>query len=447
MAGCSSTSPSDANTLSENNVGSDNSAGKKDANEDGRKNEVEPELERVAVEPAELTFFMNSGDSKESFDERFGDALREKFPQHTIEYMIKESGISVEQMIVQGHKFDIIFNSPQNFFGMAIGDGFAFDMTELIAKHDVDLSNVEQQSIEAMKRTAGGAIYGLPVFNNNMITYYNKAVFDQFGISYPEDGMTWDEIFDLSNQLTRIEDGVSYFGFILSPTHMFRMNPLSIPHVDLETETPTIGTDPRWQTFVDTFFIKPFAGTIYQEFIANTGNIPTMNEFVGEQNIGIFPYLSTWMNVWAEQLSEVDWDIVSFPSFADHAGVGSQAYPTYFGVTEISESKDAAMEVIKYMISPEFQQHLAHGGNIPILEDEVVRKTFIEESIHSDKNLNAIFYNEHALGPEQSVYENAVISRVFTSLRADIIRGDLDLNTALNNAHEAAIQTLSEMKQ
>ena len=49
---------------------------------------AEPEkTEPEKTEPAEIVFYTNNGDSVESFDSRFGEALRKKFPNYTIDYI------------------------------------------------------------------------------------------------------------------------------------------------------------------------------------------------------------------------------------------------------------------------------------------------------------------------------------------------------------------------
>ena len=51
--------------------------------------------------------------------------------------------------------------------------------------------------------TGNGGIYGL---------FYNKEVFDLFGVPYPTDNMTWDDIIDLAKKTTGTRDGNQYVG-------------------------------------------------------------------------------------------------------------------------------------------------------------------------------------------------------------------------------------------
>ncbi|NOU90117.1 extracellular solute-binding protein [Paenibacillus sp. LMG 31460] len=67
---------------------------------------------------------------------------------------------------------------------------------------------------------------------DTLVLYYNKDIFDKFGISYPRNGMTWDEVYDLAKKLNRTEDGISYRGFGMAAGAMFTVNPLSLQPVE-----------------------------------------------------------------------------------------------------------------------------------------------------------------------------------------------------------------------
>lgn len=54
-------------------------------------------------------------------------------------------------------------------------------------------------------RWAGGQ-YLLPKDFSPLAVYYNKRIFDQFGVAYPHEGWTWDEFLDTARALTRDTD-------------------------------------------------------------------------------------------------------------------------------------------------------------------------------------------------------------------------------------------------
>src|SRR5690606_2238243 len=120
------------------------------------------------------------------------------------------------------------------------------------------------------------------------------------------------------------------------------------------------------------------------------------NDFVKEQTVGMFGYLSSLVYVWEENLKEVNWDMVSWPTLDSNKGVGSQSYPSYFGITSVAKEKEAAMEVLKFMVSDEFQTQMARNGIMPVLKNEAIQKELGKDSFYKDRNWQAVFYNKFA---------------------------------------------------
>ena len=73
--------------------------------------------------------------------------------------------------------------------------------------------------------------------------YYNKDLFDRFGVPYPKDGMTWDEVYALAQKVTRTEGGVAYKGFAFQDFYLFTANQLSLSFVDGKTEKSVVNSD------------------------------------------------------------------------------------------------------------------------------------------------------------------------------------------------------------
>lgn len=310
-------------------------------------------------EPVELVFFSNNGDSEESFNIRFGDAIRKKFPNYTIKFIQRVFGSTeIQHLIASNTRFDLYFDSIGNYESRMFDNGLQVDMTDLIRTHGIDLNRFEPSIIEAMKQISDGKMYGLPVFNNSTILYYNKTIFDKFGVAYPKDGMTWDETLELSKKLNRNEGGKQYYGFSASANHILRMNQLSIPNADLTNDTPTINKDERWKLFFDTVFIKPAQDAGYKM----NKKLPPLDYFIKDQTLAMYAYLSSLFFISPTEMKAFDWDLASLPTFKQLPGVGSQAYPSYFGITKFTTNRDAAMEVLKYLTSGEFQLELSKKG-------------------------------------------------------------------------------------
>ncbi|MCQ2501236.1 MAG: sugar ABC transporter substrate-binding protein [Lachnospiraceae bacterium] len=89
--------------------------------------------------------------------------------------------------------------------------GILLDLTDYIAKDDaIDLSNYYEEvtGLYAMD----GKQYAVPKDYDTIALWYNKDMFDEAGIAYPDETWTWEKLIEVAQQLTK-EDG-SQYGFV-----------------------------------------------------------------------------------------------------------------------------------------------------------------------------------------------------------------------------------------
>lgn len=395
--------------------------------------------------PVDIVIYSTAGDPVESFDYRYGDSLRKKFPNYNIKYIRSEKGTQLPEMLAGGTSFDLFFHSIGNFENAMLPNGLEYDMTELIKKHNIDLNRIEPTIIDAVKQASGGKLYGLPVSTSNLVMFYNKALFDKFGVSYPKDGMTWDEVIEVAKKMTRNEGGVQYYGLTNSFDHTLKLNPLSIPAVDLKTETPTINTDERWKRIYQLFLTDLAQGSGWQEGMKTLGRVPNVNDFFKEYKVAMSPYLSSLYYAVPEEMKKFDWDMVSMPSFKDTPNIGSQLYPIYFGVTKLSKQQDAAMEIIKYLLSDEYQIEASKKGVMTILQSKSVQDSLGTESPFKGKNFKAMYLNKPAPIAPKALYDAQILT-IYRNYGIKHQMGGMDLNTALRGAEEEAKQLIATIK-
>lgn len=397
-------------------------------------------------EPVEIVFYSTNGDPAESFDYRFGNAIRKKFPNYTIKYIQNTKGNSMAELLTAGTKFDIYFISTGNYESVMFENGLEIDMDELVKKHKVDLSKLEPTVIEGIRQSSGGKLTGIPVHTNNMVLYYNKTLFDKFGVAYPKDGMTWDQVLEMSKKLTRNEGGSQYYGFTTSPNHILRMNQYSIPNVDLKTQTPTINTNEKWKQFFQTVFLDPYTDAGYKEQLDKTNKVPDINSFLKDQNVAMYAYLSSLVYVLPDELQKLNWDMVSLPVFKDQPGVGSQSYPFYFGITKLSKHPEESMEVLKYMVSEEFQMDLSKKGIMPVLKNDAVQNALGQESPFKTKNFKAVFFNKFAPIPAKAPYDANIVAN-YAKYADQVIKQKIDINSAFRKSDEESAKIIADYKK
>jgi len=311
------------------------------------------------------------------------------------------------------------------------------------------LNRFEQTAIDAMRTISDGKLYGLPVSNITMALYYNKDIFDKFGVPYPKDGMTWDELVELSHRVTRVDSGKQYVGLGVSPAHILRLNPFSLPFVDPKTEKATIN-DNGWKLIFEYGFIKPAEVSGYRDKIRALGNkLPAANNFIKEKDLAMYYALS---NIFSnsdtgDELAAMNWDMAAVPMFKEKPGVGAQLYPVYFSVTSLSKHKDAAMEVIKYLTSDEYQMMNSKLGIISVLKSKEINDAFGQETRFKDKNLKSIFfYNKFAPISPKTPYD-AKAESIYRQDLTDLAMGAIDINTAFRKAEEATNKAIEEAKK
>lgn len=395
-----------------------------------------------ADEPASLVVYSNSGDSVESWNDRFGNALKQKFPNYTIKYIQKTKEVGLKELLTNGETIDLYWDSIGGFASTLADSSLQYDMTELMKARGVNFSKMEPTVADSVKLIDPAKVYGIPVFNNNMVLYYNKDVFDRFGVPYPKDGMTWTETIKLAEKLTR-HDGKQYIGLSSSQTHMLLMNQLSIPFVDTAKNAPTIASDERWKKFFDTVFVGPASAPGYKEYMeAHKNVIPYREEFLKEKEVAMFAWLSSIMFVFPEEFKSMNWDMVSLPTFEELPNIGSQAYPTYFTVTSMSKQKEQAMNVIEYLISDDMQKQLSRKGVMPVLKDEAIQKLYGQESAFKEKRLQAAFYNKFAAIPAKTRFESLLLTPYAKAVPKVIQTGDA--NTVFRATEEETAKKIAE---
>ncbi|MFK7696028.1 ABC transporter substrate-binding protein [Paenibacillus sp. HJGM_3] len=400
---------------------------------------------QIANEPVELVFHSNNGDSEETFDALFGNALRKKFPNYTIKYIKSAKGSTLPELLAQNQRIDILFASMPNFFELAMNAGLQFDMTELAKKQKVDLGKFEPTLIDGVKLSSDGKLYGLPVTNMTQVLFYNKTLFDKFGVPYPKDGMTWDDTIEMAKKLNRTEGGKRYLGFAASPAHILRSNSLSQPYLDPDTDKPTFERD-EWKKLIQTFFVAPADEQGYKTRVSELKRIPYRTEFTDSQELAMFVFNSQFPFTVPKEIEKVNWDLVALPTFKEKPKVGSQATPYLMGITSMAQNKEAAMLAIDYLTSKEVQEGYSRDGIMPVINDADVKKAYGQNSAFKDKNWQAIFYNTFAPMTKISPYQ-LTVENVFKNVPYDVIMGTADINTSLRTAAEKADKAVADAKR
>jgi multiple sugar transport system substrate-binding protein len=388
---------------------------------------------RVKDDPVELVFYSTAGDFDEAgFMSLYGNQIKQKFPYITPKFIPFGKDSNLGTLITNGQTIDILFNSIGQTPMSLIHYGLQYDISDMIKKSNYDISRLEPTTIEIQKQLAGGAIYGLPVTTTSVSLYYNKDLFNKFGVAYPKDGMTWDDLYELAHKMSRTDGGVQYHGLGLSINHNMLLNQYSIPYIDPKTNKGML-TDNKFRSVFENltrFFLIPG-----NEVDSKTMKVlPQQNLFVKDHTIAMFLALS---DLGAKNYKDlVNWDVASMPVYKEKPGIGPQSYPNYFYVTKTGTHKDQAFQVIAYLTTDEFQRHLSRGGLFPVLKNTNILKEYGQDVTYlKDKHIQS-FLPDHFAAPAPISEYQEIGQKYMTNAYYSVVQGQQDVNTALREAEE-----------
>ncbi|GIN72282.1 hypothetical protein J14TS2_27570 [Bacillus sp. J14TS2] len=366
------------------------------------------------------------------------EAIEEKFPHIKIEFhSIAQSREGIEEMLAAQVHPDIIevFNASK--VSLYMESQLVYDMDELVEGHGFDLERIEPGLLSRIRSYAPNQeLYLLPYEPDLLALFYNKGIFDLFGVEYPTDGMTWDEVLDLGRQLTREYDGTQYYGLeIWNP--FFVGEAYDITYVDPETDEPI---------FADSQGLK--AGfEVYRDMRQIPGNEAPPWVLEGQTAISArFKDVGPLLRV--EEETGLDWDLVSWPTFEDRPEIAPVQGGSALGVAATSEHKDEAFEAIAYLLSDEYQtEQVRLGLSTPLANEEIQNQIYADEPRMADKNTGAFFYNSYNGGPEQrSIYDYALDGSFRGDLIEELANGNRSVSEILREYEERVREVIEEQK-
>jgi len=111
-----------------------------------------------------------------------------------------------------GGELPDVFWMHSNVAQMYMENDMLLDLTDRIAASDkVDLNNYYQGIVNLYQ--SGGKQYAVPKDIDTIALWYNKTIFDEMGVAYPDDTWTWDDFAAAAKALTN-ED---HWGYAIQP--------------------------------------------------------------------------------------------------------------------------------------------------------------------------------------------------------------------------------------
>lgn len=228
-----------------------------------------------------------------------------------------------------------------------------------------------------------GVLMCIPQNLSSLVVYYNKDLFDQAGLAYPEPDWNWDEFLATAKSLTRDLDGdgvTDQYG-LGTEASIFRLAPFVWQNggdlVDnpaapsrLALDTPAAREAVTW--FVDLqmkHHVVPDAVQEEAESSESRFQNGRLGMFLNSRR-GVPTY---------RQITTFDWDVASLPQGKQQAGI---LHADAYCLPAVSQNKAAAWVFIEFANSPEGQTIIAQSGRtVPSLKSIAESPAFLDPAV------------------------------------------------------------------
>ncbi|MDF2714204.1 MAG: extracellular solute-binding protein family 1 [Paenibacillus sp.] len=383
--------------------------------------------EEGKVDPVTITAAVD-GTYNEVFDKLLTEHVRKTYPHITLTMMRPTDGNTLDNLLIAGTVPDLIFTFNGNISSYRT-KGLLYDMNPLIKENKFNLDRFEPNYIDDVKiASTNDELFALPYETTFHALYYNKNIFNKFGVEYPKDGMTWAETVELGKKVTRYESGTQYRGLDPGSGIIWVSQPLSLTAVDYRTEKAAINNE-KWKNIFE------LVNTIY----SIPGNKPAgnvLNEFTKDKTLAMVGHLNIFSALEAAEKDGLEWDVAQYPGFPEKPDTFGNASVYVGTISQSSKHKKEALQVLDVLTSESFQIARAKSGSITTLKSAEVAKAFgAEMAFLKGKHVEGIFKSKPVKYPIASQYRSkaeAIAKARFDEYAA----GKIDVNTALARAEE-----------
>ena len=387
-------------------------------------------------EPVTLKMYQSGAYfTDQDFQLLFVEPLKNKYPHITLENVV--SKMDLPELIASGEPVDffVTWNGRLPYY-----KDFEFyeDLIPLANKYGFDLGKFDPKALDAIKAVSDkGELYALPYAVNLNATYYNKDIFDKFGVPYPQDGMTWEDAIELAKRVTREDGGISYQGLDMDSLNRLFF-PLSLNVIDGKTDKPNVNNEFYKRAFEIGKQIYTIPGNPYRG-----GGEGVYNRFLKDKTLAMLMTVNLFLRL--KEIPDLNWDVAQFPSYKERPNTYGMYDLHIIIPSKISKHQEDMMRVMEVLFSDEVQTAMVKKTlRVSVMKDPKYNQMFGQDIPElKNKRLTSIFKSSPAPAPAYSKYYPSAINMVVDGFK-DYVNGKKDVNTALRETEEKILQYIRE---
>lgn len=352
----------------------------------------------------------------------FIDEFKKVYPQVDVERIhVKEFYNKLQTMIAAGTPPDVMYMGSE-YFPTYASKGALMDLSPYI-KNDSDDKigkfKINDYFKEVMKPFKyNGKYYGVAKDFSTMVLYYNKDLFDQEGLKYPDKSWTWDDLRKTAKALTKkTKSGAMQYGFVFESwigywVSWVRQNGSKI--FDESTKKYVIGKEPYLTKNTET--LQYIFDMMYKDH-----SCPTMEEtrdlgtarLFESGKVAMCTY-GRWRVLELKNVKTFKWDVAVLPKKHKRA---STLFTVCYSIANASKQKLNAWRLLKFLVGKVGQINTAESCiAVPSQKSVAYSQHFFKPKalsyqVNANAYLDQISYAEPMPPHEKAQEINDIITR------------------------------------
>lgn len=269
-----------------------------------------------------------------------------------------------------GSDFDVVTIKDVPGYVTLVSKGVLEPLDDLISQDGVDLSKYNGITDQV---TMDGKLYELPFRSDIWVLYYNKDVFDNAGVAYPTNDMTWEEYDALARSVTDTTPGSEVYG---AHYHTWR-SAVQLMGI-LDGKHTAVDGEYEWtKPYYEMVLAQQSDGVCQDYATLKTQGLHYSDAFaqgnVGMLNMGSWFISTLIQKIQSGEYTECsNWGMVKYPHAEGVEPGSTLATITALSIPTSAPHKDEAWEFVKFVTGEEGAQVLADTGNIPAMTNEAI---------------------------------------------------------------------------
>lgn len=130
------------------------------------------------------------------------------------EKMSNADTMTINTTLSSGEDIDLMTQANAGDLRDRVDDGVYLGLKQFFEKDGMDYTEMMGESVEETMNV-NGDYYAVPYNNNINMVFFNKKMFDEAGVEYPQSGWTWEEFRETAMKLTKGEGANKVYGAMI----------------------------------------------------------------------------------------------------------------------------------------------------------------------------------------------------------------------------------------